>query len=102
MRVLATMIAVLVVVVAASAASGASGAGRAGPTMLYGIQDDAYLEYGPGTAAERVANLQHLGIGIVRFTLRWDAVEGTAGNKRLGAARQRPRGSPGCWGSMRS
>src|SRR4029077_7590419 len=56
MRVLATMIAVLVVVVAASAASGASGAGRAGPTMLYGIQDDASLEYGPGTAADRVAN----------------------------------------------
>ena len=76
MRVLATMMAVLVM---AATASGAAGAGRAGPTMLYGIQDDAYLEYGPGTADERVANLQQLGIGIVRFTLRWDAVEETEG-----------------------
>ena len=68
-----TMLAVLVL------AATAAGSSHAGSALVYGIQDDAYLEYGPGTAAERVASLQHLGVGIVRFTLRWDAVESTQG-----------------------
>jgi Glycosyl hydrolase catalytic core len=45
----------------------------------FGIQDDAWLIYGPGTLAERLTTLQNLGVGAVRFTLRWDQV-----------ARQRP------------
>jgi len=47
---------------------------NASPGAQYGIQDDAWLMYGPGTLAERVTTLQGLGVGIVRFTLRWDAV----------------------------
>jgi hypothetical protein len=46
----------------------------ASPGARYGIQDDAWLLYGPGTLSERVTTLQGLGVGVVRFTLRWDAV----------------------------
>jgi hypothetical protein len=62
----AVFIAALVLAVAAPAS--------ASPGAQYGIQDDAWLMYGPGTLAERVTTLQGLGVGIVRFTLRWDAV----------------------------
>jgi hypothetical protein len=40
----------------------------------FGIQDDAWLMYGPGTLQERLTTLQNLGVGVVRFTLRWDQV----------------------------
>jgi hypothetical protein len=40
----------------------------------FGIQDDAWLMYGPGTLQQRVTTLENLGVGIVRFTLRWDQV----------------------------
>jgi hypothetical protein len=43
----------------------------------YGIQDDAWLMYGPGTLASRVTTLKGLGVGIVRFTVRWDQVAPT-------------------------
>ena len=55
---------------AAVPASGSTGA-------RYGIQDDAWLLYGPGTLDQRVSTLRGLGAGIVRFTLRWDQVEPT-------------------------
>jgi hypothetical protein len=44
----------------------------------FGIQDDAWLMYGPGTLDERISTLQGLGAGIVRVTLRWDQVAPTA------------------------
>lgn len=47
----------------------------AGASVSYGIQDDAWLRYGPGTVEERVATLQGLGLDIVRVTVRWDAIE---------------------------
>ena len=47
----------------------------AGSSVSYGIQDDAWLRYGPGTVEERVATLQGLGLDIVRVTVRWDAIE---------------------------
>jgi beta-glucosidase/6-phospho-beta-glucosidase/beta-galactosidase len=40
----------------------------------FGVQDDAWLMYGPGTLSERLTTLQNLGVGVVRFTLRWDKV----------------------------
>ena len=49
----------------------------ASPGAQYGIQDDAWLMYGPGTLDERVTTLEGLGVGIVRFTVRWDAVAAT-------------------------
>ena len=47
----------------------------AGSSVAYGIQDDAWLRYGPGTVEERVATLQGLGLDVVRVTVRWDAIE---------------------------
>ena len=49
----------------------------AGSSVAYGIQDDAWLRYGPGTVEGRVATLQGLGLDVVRVTVRWDAVEET-------------------------
>jgi hypothetical protein len=42
--------------------------------IRYGIHDDAWLIYGPGTLDERIDRLQSLGVEIVRFTVRWDQV----------------------------
>jgi hypothetical protein len=42
--------------------------------VQYGVQDDAWLLYGPEAPAKRIQILQRLGVDIVRLTLRWDAV----------------------------
>ena len=47
---------------------------RASIGAQFGIQDDAWLMYGPGTLDERLTTLQGLGVHVVRFTLRWDQV----------------------------
>jgi hypothetical protein len=73
MRRLGPVIAALAV--AAVAASGATAA----PKVVYGIQDDAWIAYGPGTVDDRVATLHGLGLGVVRVTVRWDGVEQTEG-----------------------
>jgi hypothetical protein len=44
------------------------------PSPAFGIQDDAWLMYGPGTLSARLATLDSLGTRLVRFTLRWDQV----------------------------
>jgi hypothetical protein len=49
----------------------------ASPSIRYGIQDDAWLAYGPGTLSERVERLRELGVGIVRFTLPWNEIAPT-------------------------
>ena len=46
----------------------------ASTSPAYGIQDDAWLMYGPGTLPQRLATLDALGTHLVRFTLRWDKV----------------------------
>src|SRR5260370_29326909 len=33
----------------------------------FGIQDDAWLMYGPETLAQRLTTLENLGVGVVRF-----------------------------------
>jgi hypothetical protein len=50
---------------------------QASPGARFGIQDDAWLLYGPGSLDQRIATLQGLGVGIVRVTLRWDLVAPT-------------------------
>ena len=40
----------------------------------YGVQDDAWIIYGPEAPAKRIQILQQLGVDIVRLTLRWDTV----------------------------
>src|SRR5215467_11357144 len=45
--------------------------------IRYGIQDDAWLEYGPGTLEQRLAQIEALGVPLVRFTLHWDQIAPT-------------------------
>jgi hypothetical protein len=52
---------------------GPPGAG-ASSHVQYGIQDDAWLLYGPEPPAQRIEILQQLGVDVVRMTLRWDSV----------------------------
>lgn len=61
-------------VVLAALALAVAAPAQASHTAQFGIQDDAWLLYGPGTLQERLTTLQNLGVGVVRFTLRWDQV----------------------------
>ena len=63
-------------VVAAAAASTEVSA----PKLAYGLQDDAWIQFGPGTIEERIATLQKLGIRVVRLTVHWDQVEPDQGS----------------------
>ena len=47
---------------------------RASGSIQYGIQDDAWLEYGPGTLNQRLATFKRLGVPLVRFTLHWNQI----------------------------
>jgi hypothetical protein len=47
---------------------------RASSRIQYGIQDDAWLEYGPGTLNRRLATFERLHVPLVRFTLHWNVV----------------------------
>jgi hypothetical protein len=42
--------------------------------IRYGIQDDAWLLYGPGSLESRLDTLDRLGVEAVRYYLRWDLV----------------------------
>ncbi|MFL5925669.1 MAG: hypothetical protein ACJ77E_01885 [Gaiellaceae bacterium] len=66
-RLLVSAIALAALAVAAQAA--------AAPSVRYGIQDDAWLEYGPGTLDARVGELKALGVDVVRVTLNWRQIE---------------------------
>ena len=48
--------------------------GQASNRVQFGIQDDAWLEYGPGTLDQRLATLKRLGVPLVRFSVRWNRV----------------------------
>jgi len=71
----------VVVVVAACALSLAatSGSATAASSVRFGIQDDAWLEHGPGTLSSRAAILDRLGLDVVRVTLEWNRIEGRPG-----------------------
>jgi hypothetical protein len=66
----------IVIVVLALLAFAAAPA-SASPNARFGIQDDAWLLYGPGSLDQRLTTLQGLGVGVVRVTLRWDKVAPT-------------------------
>jgi hypothetical protein len=55
----------------------ASGGASASTHIQYGVQDDAWLLYGPEPPAQRIQILQRLGVDLVRLTLRWDMVAPT-------------------------
>jgi len=79
------VVAVLVSLCALALTVGRAGAAKG---VRFGIQDDAWLEIGPGRLSDRVAKLDRLGLDVVRVTLSWPA---------RGAARRRaasPRPAP--------
>jgi hypothetical protein len=71
----ALALACLLIVVPASAPSEASAA----PSFRFGIQDDAWLEFGDGTVEQRVATLDRLGVDVVRITFDWPRIEAVRG-----------------------
>ena len=68
-----------VIVVCACALGIFAGSAHGAPGVKFGIQDDAWLEFGPGRLSERVAKLDRLGIDVVRVTLDWHRVEARQG-----------------------
>ena len=46
----------------------------ASSSVRFGIHDDAWLIFGPGTLEQRIDRLDRLGVELVRFTVRWDQV----------------------------
>jgi hypothetical protein len=65
--------------IALLAALAVCGPATGSPGIRYGIQDDAWLVHGPGALDERLDELERLGVDLVRFNLRWDAVESVQG-----------------------
>jgi hypothetical protein len=62
------------------------------PGARYGIQDDAWILYGPGRLGERLDTLDRLGVDVVRFTLHWNEIEPAQGTFRWRLADQVLRG----------
>jgi len=76
---------VLLALIAAALAATTTPA-EASSRVEFGIQDDAWLEFGPGKLSDRVAELDRLGLDAVRVTLRWDQIETTPGSFRWSRA----------------
>jgi hypothetical protein len=47
--------------------------------VRYGLQDDAWLAYGPGTLDQRLDTLDRMGVKLVRYTLEWHRIEAKKG-----------------------
>jgi hypothetical protein len=58
----------------AFAALCACGPASASPRIQYGVKDDAWLAFGPGTLEQRVRVLDKLGVSVVRYTLPWPEI----------------------------
>jgi hypothetical protein len=58
----------------ALAACAATSSAPASPSVQYGIQDDTWLEFGPGKLDQRLTTFKRLGVPLVRFTLRWNEI----------------------------
>ena len=57
-----------------------AGPATAAPSVRFGIQDDAWLQHGPGTLSSRAATLDRLGLEVVRVTVNWYDVERAPGS----------------------
>jgi hypothetical protein len=51
-----------------------AGATQTSRSVMYGVNDDAWLLHGSGTLESRLSELTRLGVDVVRFTVRWDQV----------------------------
>jgi hypothetical protein len=60
-------------------AAALAGTAHAAPGLRIGLQDDAWLQFGPGTIDERVQRLDALGVELVRVTLEWRTIEPVRG-----------------------
>ena len=58
----------------ALAACATSSSSQASSGVQYGIQDDTWLEFGPGSLDQRLSTFKRLGMPLVRFTLRWNEI----------------------------
>src|SRR3954449_7313269 len=67
--------AALVVVALAAWPAGAG----ASTSVRYGVQDDAWLRFGPGTLQQRLDRLDPLGVKLVRLNVMWSEVEAQRG-----------------------
>jgi hypothetical protein len=65
----------LLIALSAAAALVVPSPSAASPYIRYGIQDDAWLSYGPGTLEQRLDRLDALGVDVVRVTIDWRSVE---------------------------
>ena len=63
-----------------------SGPASASPYAQYGIQDDAWITYGPGTLESRLDTLDRLGVDLVRYTINWHEAEKRQGVREWGSA----------------
>jgi hypothetical protein len=71
----ARLLAVAAVVLAAAALTAiAAPRATAAPGVQYGLTDDSWLVDGPGTVDDRLAELQAIGVRIVRLSLNWNTV----------------------------
>jgi Cellulase (glycosyl hydrolase family 5) len=70
----------LLLVLGAAAALVLPQTSAASPYVRFGIQDDAWLSYGPGTLAQRLDRLDALGVDVVRVTIDWRSVEPRRGS----------------------
>ena len=61
------------------AAAVLTGTAGASPGLRVGIQDDAWLQFGPGTLEERVERLDAMGAEVVRVTFSWRTIEPARG-----------------------
>ena len=72
----------------------------ASPSVRDGVQDDAWLQYGPGTFDGRLEQLQSLGVDVVRVTIDWRVTQRAASSHRsrpdllLGGLQDRRHCSP--------
>jgi hypothetical protein len=57
------------------------GTADASQYVRYGVQDDAWLSYGPGTLSSRLDELDRLGTSVVRVTVVWSDVEPRKGTE---------------------
>ena len=77
---------ILVLAGAVAALLGFAQPADASPFIRYGLQDDAWLVYGPGTLDERIDELNRIGVDLVRFTIHWNEVEKVRGKRNWGNA----------------
>lgn len=71
----------LIVLAAAAALLAGAGAAPAEASryVRYGLQDDAWIAYGPGTLDSRLDTLDRMGVKLVRTTLNWHELERVRG-----------------------